>query len=234
MDEFVIKRDFTNKPKFSAEMLEELLSTLYNDHNEATRNENDEKYCILHSYKNIIQFVFNICEKFNLEDEVKFYSINLFERFLRKQLTYIMDYFEKRKHQDWKSTVESLEKKLKLRIISCIQIANKMSSNYFILSTENIQKLLNKMNFNYDSKAILESEIKVLKVLDYRLNLPTPFQFLELLLEILGHNHKEIDVSILYTISIKILECFCCSKKEILMKLYEIYNAGNNDSSNMK
>lgn len=234
MNEFIIKRDFTNKPKFSADMLEELLLTLYNDHNEATRDDTDEEYFLLHSYKNVIQFVFNICEKFKLEDEVKFYSINLFERFLRKQLNYIMDYFEKRKHQDWKNTVESLEKKLKLRIISCIQIANKMSSNYFILSTENIQKLFNKMNFNYDSNAIRESEIKVLKVLDYRLNLPTPFQFLELLLEILGHNHQEINVGILYTISVKILECFCCSKKEVLMKLYEVYNAGKNDLNNMK
>ena len=39
-------RDFTIKPKFSSDMLEELLFTLYNDHNEALRNYENEKYFV--------------------------------------------------------------------------------------------------------------------------------------------------------------------------------------------
>ena len=50
---------------------------------------------------------------------------------MNKQFPLIIDHMEK-KNKTWDSVFESLKKQLFLRMLSCIQIANKLYSNHFV------------------------------------------------------------------------------------------------------
>jgi hypothetical protein len=44
------------------------------------------------------------------------------------------------------------------------------------------------MGFNFSLDSILKSELRVFKYLDYRLNIATPYKFMEVFLQILDNN----------------------------------------------
>jgi len=76
----------------------------------------------------------------------------------------------------------------------------------------------------------MNSELRILKYLDFKLNITTPYQFVEILLEILGHN-TELESKIFYLISVKILECFYCMRDEIYNRLYESITGRTKDKN---
>ncbi len=70
-----------------------------------------------------------------------------------------------------------------------------------------------------------------MKCLGYRLNLHTPFSFMEVLLEVLGHNEPQVDVRILRAVGVKLLECFHCQRGQIYDRLYESMTGRSRDAS---
>ena len=70
---------------------------------------------------------------------------------------------------------------------------------------------------------IKDSEIQVLKSLDYQLNFLTPFNCIESLLEILGVCIIELKqlIKFLFVISNKLIECFYYYRDEVYDYLFE-------------
>lgn len=75
----------------------------------------------------------------------------------------------------------------------------------------------------------MNSEIRVMKYLDYKLNLDTPFSLMEVLLEILSNNLIQFNPQIIHAIGVKILECYYCQREEIYNRLYETMTGRSRD-----
>ncbi len=85
---------------------------------------------------------------------------------------------------------------------------------------------------SYGLFSIMSSELRVMKCLEYRLSLPTPFTFMEVLLEVLEHNEPQIESKILRAIGINVLECFYCEREDIYDRLYESMTGRSRDVIN--
>ena len=86
------------------------------------------------------------------------------------------------------------------------------------------------LGYNYGLNSILNSELRVLKYLDYKINRQTPYHYLGILIEVLCNNAElimnstKIDFNAFYTIGVKVLEGFCYYRNEIYSKFFEIAN----------
>ena len=69
-----------------------------------------------------------------------------------------------------------------------------------------------------------------MKCLGYRLNFATSFSFMEVLLEVLGHNEPQVDVRILRAVGVKLLEGFYCQRGQIYDRLYESMTGRSRDA----
>lgn len=103
-----------------------------------------------------------------------------------------------------------------------------------ILTLKKVQQILEDLGEHHELDAILDSEIKVLKALNFKLHIETPYQYMELLLEVLANNQSDIDASLLHSAGVKILECFYYAREEIVPKLYEFYSNNNFESIDKK
>ena len=90
-----------------------------------------------------------------------------------------------------------------------------------MIKCSHIKQVLIDLGYIYSLESIMNSELRVLKYLDYKINLSTPFTFMEILLEILDKNNPELESKIFYLIGCKVLECFYCLRDEIYSRLYE-------------
>ena len=73
-----------------------------------------------------------------------------------------------------------------------------------------------------------------MKYLNFKVNIPTPFQFIGLILEILNIKHKELierDLNLIYVICLKILECFYFESEKIYDRLHEHLTSRSRDSN---
>jgi hypothetical protein len=90
------------------------------------------------------------------------------------------------------------------------------------------------LGYNYSIESIMSSELRVFKYLNFRLNVPSPCQFVEILLEILNVNNDNmigLDTNIIHLIAMKVLECFYCEREHIYDRLYESMTGRSRDSS---
>lgn len=132
-------------------------------------------------------------------------------------------------YKDWNPIVQKIKDQIILRSLTCIQIANKFYNSKNIIKLSTIRELLLELGYKFSFESILNSELRVLKYLDYKLNIITPYNILETLLEILGHNLKNSEPKVLYIIAIRLLESFYFSKEIIYQTLFESYSHKSKD-----
>jgi hypothetical protein len=77
----------------------------------------------------------------------------------------------------------------------------------------------------------MHSELRVLKYLSFRLNISTPYEFMEILLEILGSNEPTLEPKIFYLIGVRIMEYFYYARDEIYSRLFEAVTGRTRDLS---
>ncbi|XP_059734533.1 cyclin N-terminal domain-containing protein 1 isoform X2 [Bos indicus] len=90
--------------------------------------------------------------------------------------------------QNWRALKEQLFNKFILRLVSCVQLASKLSFHYKIISNVTVLNFLRTLGYLHTKEELLESELDVLKSLNFQINLPTPLAYVEMLLEVLGYN----------------------------------------------
>nr|XP_012598716.1 cyclin N-terminal domain-containing protein 1 isoform X2 [Microcebus murinus] len=149
----------------------------------------------------IVEFVFLLSEQWCLEKSVSYLAVEILERFMVKQVENICRQAtvqrrdnEKTESHNWRALKEKIFNKFILRLVSCVQLASKLSFHYKALG------------YLYTKEELLESELDVLKSLNFQINLPTPLAYVEMLLEVLGYNGCLVPVTQLHATCLTLLD----------------------------
>jgi hypothetical protein len=86
-----------------------------------------------------------------------------------------------------------------------------------------IKNILEENNLIFSESNINASQLRVLKYLKYKINLITPYNFIQIFLEILSKNENLSETKILYVISVKILELFYFEREDIYNSLFKSF-----------
>ncbi|XP_039894982.1 cyclin N-terminal domain-containing protein 1 isoform X2 [Simochromis diagramma] len=151
------------------------------------------KYCGNFKNKRVIEYILLITKELRLDPLVGYHAVELLQRFMVK---YIEDFItaptpkgatsnRPRSYED--AVYNKLKDKFPLIIFSCVQLASKLSLHSHASSALPV--------ITY---TLLESELMVLKGLKFRLNVLNPLTYVEILLEVLGHNEPSVPMKHLY------------------------------------
>ncbi|XP_072795390.1 cyclin N-terminal domain-containing protein 1 isoform X4 [Vicugna pacos] len=113
---------------------------------------------------------------------------------------------DKTEPQNWRALKEQLFNKFILRLVSCVQLASKLSFHYKIISNVTVLNFLQALGYLHTKEELLESELDVLKSLNFQINLPTPLAYVEMLLEVLGYNGCLVPVTRLHATCLTLLD----------------------------
>ncbi|XP_070582858.1 cyclin N-terminal domain-containing protein 1 [Erythrolamprus reginae] len=137
----------------------------------------------------IVEFVFLLAGKWNLTESATYQAIEIFERYMIKILEEFSNLtLGKEEDSNWVSLKVQMENTYMLRLVSCIQLASKLSFYYKIVNNKMVLKFLKSLGFSYTTEELLESELTILKTLHFQVNVPVPLAYVEVLLEVLGYN----------------------------------------------
>lgn len=92
-----------------------------------------------------------------------------------------------------------------------------------MLSSSKIKSILEENNLIFAEKTINASQLRVFKYLNYKINLTTPYNFIQIFLEILSKNENLPETKTLYVISIKLLELFYFEREEVYKSLFKAF-----------
>lgn len=119
----------------------------------------------------------------------------------------------------WDDVEKRLRHQVILRAVSCVQLASKLGSHYHLVTLNKARSFLTSCGFRYAPTSIVQSEIRVLKTLNYHVHYPTPLEYIEVLLGSLVHNNKAVPVKHLHALSLKILDIYHLRRSQIRVKL---------------
>lgn len=119
----------------------------------------------------------------------------------------------------WDDVEKRLKHQIILRAVSCVQLASKLSSHYHLVTLNRARSFLTSCGFRYAPTSIVQSEIRVLKTLSYRVHQPMPLEYVEVLLGSLVHNNQAVPAKHLHALSLKILDVFYLRRRQIHAKI---------------
>ncbi|XP_028396796.1 cyclin N-terminal domain-containing protein 1-like [Dendronephthya gigantea] len=168
------------------------------------------------------EYIFNLCDALTLPVEARYLAVEIYDRFMIKHIVGLYQFIQTSsgmdKQKDWNEVENRIKVQMPLRLLSCVQLASKLSSHCKALSASKVRRYLSSMNHHFSNNSILKSELRILKTLDHCLPVHTPLTYIETLLEILGFN-AGTQVKFLYEISIKLLDLVYILHEEIYTKL---------------
>ncbi|CAM4706488.1 unnamed protein product [Leuciscus chuanchicus] len=209
----------------SLDILTDILSNL-NKRNKSNL-ENVPDLCGCLKERRIVECVFRLCEELGLNPVVGYQAIEILERFTAK---YIEDLIHSQKGQPMQGASEdpenyedlifqTLKKKLFLFILSSVQIASKLDLYSNVVNNDMGMRFLQAVNYPSSKKQLLDSEILILKTLDFNLNVPNPVTYVETLLEVLGHNDASVPVAQLHRLCVHVLQFIYLQRETIYTSL---------------
>uniref|UniRef100_UPI0037E7E766 cyclin N-terminal domain-containing protein 1 n=1 Tax=Semicossyphus pulcher TaxID=241346 RepID=UPI0037E7E766 len=162
--------------------------------------------------KRLIEYILLMTKELRLDPLVGYHAIELFQRFMVRHLT---DLFTTPTPQgatagpptSYEGAVfDKLKEKFPLIIFSCVQLASKMSLHSHIIDNNTAVRFLHSVGHSVSKQTVLKSELMVLKGLEFRLNAPNPLTYVEILLEVLGHNEQSVPVERLHHLCHHVLQ----------------------------
>ncbi|XP_027751777.1 cyclin N-terminal domain-containing protein 1 isoform X2 [Empidonax traillii] len=115
----------------------------------------------------------------------------------------------------WSSVRDEIVNTFVLRLVSCIQLASKLSLHYSRVTSDKALKFLQSLKYSYTKQELLESELAVLNTLHFHINVSNPLAYVELLLEVLGHNGCLLPAKPLHQMCVQLLD-FCYLTRETI------------------
>ncbi|XP_052819972.1 cyclin N-terminal domain-containing protein 1-like [Mya arenaria] len=179
-----------------------------------------------------VQFLFLTCEKLKMSPEVKYLSIELFDRFMLQHVRDLHDHVikncqAKTRSREWTDIKKRVTNQVVLRIVSCVQIASKMTSHYRILSPAKARRYLQEAGHRYNTESILQSELRVLKTLNFKVALPSPLVYMEAVLEAIGLAESKIALPPLYTLCQSLQDLVYLQYEGVYSKLHQVAAGGS-------
>ncbi|OWF56034.1 cyclin N-terminal domain-containing protein 1-like isoform X2 [Mizuhopecten yessoensis] len=173
------------------------------------------------------EFVFNTCDQFKMAPEAKYLALEIFDRFMVHHIkdlySHVIQSGSKHCQADWRALLDRIKNQLKLRAVSCCQIASKLTSHYKVVSASKARRFLRDYcGHRYTADGILQSELRVLKTLNYNVTVPSTLTYIETLLEILGYNDHEADVKVYHAVAMQVLTVVYIRYSEVYKRLFEV------------
>ncbi|XP_022047077.2 cyclin N-terminal domain-containing protein 1 [Acanthochromis polyacanthus] len=154
--------------------------------------------------KRLIECILLISRELRLDPLAGYHAIELLQRFMVKHLTDLLTTptppgaaaEQPRSNED--AVFDKLKDRFPLVIFSCVQLASKMSLHSHMIDNNTTVRFLHSVGHRVSKQTVLESELMVLKGLEFNVNVTNPMTYVEILLEVLGHNEPSIPVDRLY------------------------------------
>lgn len=184
---------------FSEDLLNDLLIQL-NDRNCRQMDEIDNNCLNLSKFRcssGVAQNIITVCEIFKLDNCVKYTSIELFDKLMvqlvcdtkRVFLETTQNLSGQQMPFDWTSIEKKLKKQMHLRAVTCVVIAAKLSNSKATEpTTTQIRDFLRSSGYRYSLENINRSELRVLKLLNFKLVVNPIDIYVEILLAVLKFN----------------------------------------------
>ncbi|KAM4645185.1 cyclin N-terminal domain-containing protein 1 isoform 2-T2 [Amazona ochrocephala] len=174
----------------------------------------------------IVEFMFLLADQWHLDQAARYQAVELLERFMTKQVEQISK--SSRRHceqgggSSWSSLEDQIYNTFVLRLVSCVQLASKLSLHYNRVTSDVALKFLQSLKYSYTKQELLESELAVLKALHFQVNVSTPLAYVELLLEVLGYNGCLLPTKPLHQMCIELLDFSYLARDAIYDTLLKI------------
>ena len=221
--------EIKNTKPISHDLLEEILLQL------AIKNQERIESCEYAEYiwsSDVVEFVFNISENMSLKRNVKYVALEIYERFIAEHIVDVRrthsDLLKTRKDSRWEMVEERIKEQSVLRIMTSIQLASKLESHYDHVLPPQVSQILEKVGKPYSLNGIFSSELRILKTLNYKVNLTTPALYVELLLYVLYTNDPNIEEP-LYDLTVTILDYVYLHRAQLYNELYNALGEDGND-----
>ena len=161
-----------------------------------------------------------------LDTEVQYRAVELFHRFMVKHIEELYGHVQCSVNTvspiKWADVEQRLKHQITLRAISCVQLASKLSSHYHLVTINRARLFLSKCGFRYTQTSVVQSEVRVLKAINFRVHDPTPLEYIEALLETLGKENKDLPVKQLHGISLKLLDVFYLTRETVFANFFHL------------
>ncbi|KAF4085438.1 hypothetical protein AMELA_G00117900 [Ameiurus melas] len=210
----------------SSELLSDFLSTLSNQNK--SNLENVSSGCGSFKGSRVVEHAFLICEEFRLDPSVAYHAVEILERFMLKHIENISS---QQKSEVCDGSVcaargtyeelvfQSLRDKFRLFVISSVQIASKVTLHTNVIDNSSALRYLQLVGTDCPKQKILDSELLILKTLDFKVNIPNPLSYAETLLEVLGHNDPTTPVEHLHHLCRYVLQFVYLQRESIYSSL---------------
>ncbi|XP_038019166.1 cyclin N-terminal domain-containing protein 1 isoform X3 [Motacilla alba alba] len=222
-------------PVFSgvaAEIIEDTLIHLATENEQHLSELPEQAGCFKET--RIVEFIFLLSEKWHLDQPTRYQAVELLERsqnhslsscgfcrFMIKQVEQMCgDRGSTRgrgqgQRSSWSSLRDQITNTFVLRLVSCVQLASKLSLHYSRVTSDTALTFLQSLKYSYTKQELLESELAVLNTLHFHINVSTPLAYVELLLEVLGYNGCLLPAKPLHQLCVQLLD-FCYLTRETI------------------
>ncbi|KAL5015345.1 hypothetical protein ScPMuIL_009615 [Solemya velum] len=116
----------------NAELLQECIKVLIGRNEQSIKDTQPEQAYF--KKQNSIEFIFSTCEQLRISSEAKYVAIELFNRFIFKHIqdlySHVQNSGSNYKKRDWQAIMDRIQNQVLLRVVSCCQIASKLTSHY--------------------------------------------------------------------------------------------------------
>nr|XP_055033043.1 cyclin N-terminal domain-containing protein 1 isoform X2 [Misgurnus anguillicaudatus] len=172
----------------------------------------------------IVESVFYVCAELGLDPVVGYYAIEILNRFLakyleglivsqRKQPTRSLSCKDKGNYTDL--IHQTLKEKFFLLTLSSVQIASKLDLHLNVVNNDVALKFLHSVSYPCTKEKLLDTEIFILKTLNFNLNVPNALTYVETLLEVLGYNDPSAPVEQLHHLCVYVLQFIYLQRESI-------------------
>uniref|UniRef100_A0A914ICY4 Cyclin N-terminal domain-containing protein 1 n=1 Tax=Globodera rostochiensis TaxID=31243 RepID=A0A914ICY4_GLORO len=177
-----------------------------------------------------VQYIFTICLRLRLPQDVKYIALNLFNSFMCAHINSLYEMVmlkqnkktEEQRKREWERIFTTVSRQVTLRTVSCIQIASKMHSHKLSLNVPKVRTCLQSLGYAYTEEAIRKSEIRILMAVGFCMSSAhTPITYVESFLNLIYrvNSHLNLNIDSLWEYSVLILDCVFLDMDEFYKRI---------------
>ncbi|XP_077108128.1 cyclin N-terminal domain-containing protein 1 isoform X2 [Ranitomeya variabilis] len=187
-----------------SDVIEDILIGLAND-NELSLDRLSEHAGSFKQPK-VIELVFLLSKHWGQDNSTKYQAVELLDRFMIFHVEELCKSSARSLNRRWDLIKANLCNMFILHLVSCIQISSKLHFHYNIVNNHMVLQFLRSADYSYKKEDVLRSELTVLKTLNFQINIHSPLTYVEILLEVLGHNGCSLRLKDMHEICVMVLD----------------------------